>query len=274
MERGTASRSQKARLLLPMLLRDPVQLGQRVRTILESRADRLVSHPGHYRPQGLEATIAGICSAVDADVLGHLDEPALAEITADVRARVARNEGRGPFAQYLNADPALAHLCYAVVRAMRPAVVLETGVGYGVTSAFILQALEANGAGVLHSVDLAPLALGAEHSVGSLIPPDLRARWRLHRGGSRTILPRLLPSIAPVDVFVHDSVHTYWHMAWELRTVRRHLAPQGAVLSDDVEGNRAFEEFVTRESPAFWAAVQEVEKPGLCGVALFIGERG
>jgi methyltransferase family protein len=273
MERGTASRSQKARLLLPMLVRDPVQLGQRVRTILESRADRLVSHPGHYRPQGLDAALAGIGSALGADVAGHLEEPALAEITAGVRARVARNEGRGPFAQYLNADPALARLCYAVVRAMRPAVVLETGVGYGVTSAFILKALEANGAGVLHSVDLAPLAPRAEDSVGALIPPDLRARWRLHRGGSRTLLPGLLPTVAPVDVFVHDSVHTYWHMGWELRTVRRHSAPRGAVLSDDVEGNRAFEEFVSRESPAFWAAVQEVEKPGLCGVAVFTGER-
>jgi predicted O-methyltransferase YrrM len=40
---------------------------------------------------------------------------------------------------------------------MSPNIVLETGAAYGVTSAFIVQALEVNRKGTLISVDLPPL---------------------------------------------------------------------------------------------------------------------
>ncbi len=43
---------------------------------------------------------------------------------------------------------------YAIVRAMRPTSVIETGVLHGLTSAFILRALEQNRAGRLTSIDL------------------------------------------------------------------------------------------------------------------------
>ncbi|RMG03228.1 MAG: hypothetical protein D6735_08975 [Acidobacteria bacterium] len=72
-------------------------------------------------------------------------------------------------------------------------MVLETEVGYGVTSAFILKALEVNGHGTLHSVDLPPLGCDADQFVGILIPELLKYRWQLHRGVSRRVLPSLLP---------------------------------------------------------------------------------
>jgi predicted O-methyltransferase YrrM len=59
--------------------------------------------------------------------------------------------------------PALAlaghfELCYAMCRLLRPKIAVETGVGYGWTTIFILLALEKNGVGHLHSVELAAFA--------------------------------------------------------------------------------------------------------------------
>src|SRR5439155_326535 len=47
---------------------------------------------------------------------------------------------------------------YAIVRELRPRVAVETGVCNGVSTAFLLLALEANGFGELHSIDLPELA--------------------------------------------------------------------------------------------------------------------
>lgn len=71
---------------------------------------------------------------------------------------IERLESGGPFTQTHNADFASGRLCYLVCRVLMPTIVLEKGVAYGVTSAFILQALALNGKGKLLSVDLPPLA--------------------------------------------------------------------------------------------------------------------
>src|SRR5215468_1827986 len=50
-------------------------------------------------------------------------------------------------------------LLYALVRHLRPAACLETGVYYGGNSAFMLAALDRNGAGRLVSIDLPDSAI-------------------------------------------------------------------------------------------------------------------
>jgi len=50
--------------------------------------------------------------------------------------------------------PLQGALLYALVRVFQPEVVVETGVGPGGSSAFILNALERNGFGHLYSIDL------------------------------------------------------------------------------------------------------------------------
>ncbi len=39
---------------------------------------------------------------------------------------------------------------------------------------------------------------------------------------------------APVDLFYHDSLHTYDHMFWEFGTALPYLSPRGLLASDDV----------------------------------------
>lgn len=177
---------------------------------------------------------------------------------------------RGPIERAHNADIVLGCACYVATRVLRPRVVVETGVAYGITTTFIISPLERNGMGVLHSVDLPPLADVDGTYVGILVPEHLRGRWVLHRGVSRKVLPKLMKEWeGEVGLFVHDSLHTYWNVRDELPLVTPHLGRPSAVLLDDVHLNRAFTEWVDQVKPAAWAVVAEQEKPGAFGMALF-----
>ena len=84
---------------------------------------------------------------------------------------------------------------YAAVRALRPDLVVETGVASGVSSAYILLALERNAKGTLHSVEIGDTSyLPANKEPGWIVPEWLRSRWRLHIGDVRAVLPGLLTS--------------------------------------------------------------------------------
>ena len=261
--------TRKAGLLFSLLPNHPREFHDRVSTFLDVNWERLWLQPPAYTASGWQEVISGMERSLGTTVQRFQDESALAEIQREVTRRI-QSLSASPFALIHNADFTLAQLCYLTCRILRPAAVLETGVAHGVTSAFILKALEANDAGCLHSIDLPPLGANADEFVGILVPQDLRKRWHLHRGSSRRTLPGLLHDLGRVDVFVHDSLHTYGNMAWEFRTVAPYLGRPGVVLADDVENNAAFLEWVNQTGPAFWATLQEIEKKDLFGVSVFL----
>jgi hypothetical protein len=119
---------------------------------------------------------------------------------------------------------------------------VETGVGRGITTRTILEALAANGAGRLWSIDMPVLLhpeLAAEVAVA--VPAGRREDWTLIEGTSRRHLPRLLGALGPIDLFVHDSLHTERNMRFELQRAWPALRAPGAVVVDDVHVNAAFE---------------------------------
>jgi hypothetical protein len=238
-----------------LLARDPRELYEAVADQAQRAVDPLRRRPS-WSERSLDEVVAGLEGALGRDVGPFLREDGRAEIEAEVRERIERLGPDVPFPIAHNAAPNLALLCYALCRALRPAAVLETGVAWGVTSAFIAKALAVNGEGELHSVDRAPVRPDVESYIGSLVPEELRSRWTLHRGTSRRLLPPLLPDIEELSLFVHDSQHTYPNVSWELRTVTPHLTRPAAVLVDDVAANRAFEDWVERSRPAFSAVVE------------------
>lgn len=135
-------------------------------------------------------------------------------------------------------------LQYAVVRALSPDRIVETGVANGVSTAHILLALHRNGKGVLHSVEIGnPAFLPQGRAAGWFVPDWLRDRWQLHLGDARQVLPELLNRLPALDIFVHDSLHTYDHMLWEFRTAFPCIRPGGVVLADDALWNSAFSDF-------------------------------
>jgi predicted O-methyltransferase YrrM len=145
-------------------------------------------------------------------------------------------------------------LLYLLTRAFRPEIFVETGVLNGFSSAFILLAMEHNRTGTLYSVDLPPvderiLAQGTGplpqgKTPGWSIPDRLRMRHKLSLGDSRILLPRMLQAHAPVDVFLHDSDHSYEHMMFEMALAWHYLRPGAWMLCDNVEQNEAFFDFV------------------------------
>lgn len=144
-----------------------------------------------------------------------------------------------------NATSQLISILSVIVRTTRPKIVVETGVARGYSSAVILATLEELGCGKLHSIDFPALEVDAGTFVGSAVPSELRHRWSLHLGPSRQILPKLMMSLPPVDIFIHDSDHTYDSQMEEYTTVWPYLCSGGILVSDDV-GNSAFWEFAKK----------------------------
>jgi predicted O-methyltransferase YrrM len=218
------------------------------------------------------------CSALEAcelisrslgvDLLQWSREPASIEIESLVRKKWGEIQSYAPFRTAHNGDICLARTCYSLVRAIRPAVVVETGVCYGVTSSFVLQALHCNGAGSLHSIDLPPLESRADDFVGCLIPENLRSRWTLHRGTARRLLPSVLRETGPIDLFVHDSLHTYENMKMEFQLAWESLRPGGILIADDIQANAAFQELSNDRDAEASAVFAEEEKNVLCGVVI------
>jgi predicted O-methyltransferase YrrM len=212
--------------------------------------------------------IPSLLRSVDIDITPFAEERAAAELESQVRSSIGSLESHAPFDIAHNADLALARLAYALARVIRPAIIVETGVGYGVSTAFLLQALRMNGAGALHSVDLPPLANDADEFVGYLVPVGLRDRWILHRGSARRVLPGVLRAAGAVDLFLHDSLHTRRHMLWEFNTVRPFLGRSAVLLSDDVGRNTAFSDWVRSAAPRLSLTLYEPDKATLAGVAV------
>ena len=138
---------------------------------------------------------------------------------------------------------------YVMLRMLTPEIVVETGVASGVSTAFILKALEDNNQGTLYSIDYPWRELDEEFPFpegkepGFVIPEYLRRRWILKVGKSKDILPNLLNELGRVDVFLHDSEHTYENMMFEYSTAWGYLSRGGLLLSHDTDWNSAFSDF-------------------------------
>ena len=167
-------------------------------------------------------------------------EGALADLAAHgVRA------GRGTFGGWDDGDSRLGRVAWCLVRHLRPARIVETGVGHGLTTRVLLEALERNGSGRLWSVDLPPLVERRfAEETGAAVPERLRERWTLLHGSSRRRLPGLVAELGQIDLFLHDSMHTDRNLRFELNHAWPALAPDGAALIDDVEKNVATGEFL------------------------------
>lgn len=135
----------------------------------------------------------------------------------------------------------LGQICYSLVRLTKPSNVVETGVGRGVTSHFILRALEENRKGRLYSIELPPLRLGARKEVGKFVPASLVSRWRLIFGPGVREMKKLQGEIKNIDIFVHDSNHSYLNQLAEYQIALKWLKKDGILISDDVENDALLE---------------------------------
>jgi len=131
---------------------------------------------------------------------------------------------------------------YTIIRILKPNIVVETGIDNGFSSLFALAALKENGNGHLHSIEFLS-ELGDGKTPGWLVPEEYRKQWTIHTGDSTELLPALMNKLAPVDLFIHDSLHTYEFMMQEFRDAWPHLKTGGWLMSDDTGVNQSFFHF-------------------------------
>ena len=259
------SKSTKIREWLKLTVRRPLEAFDRGVTVLGGQRDKHFAKVPDYQFSTLEDTIQEVSGFFAAN--GHGFEDEMDEVEAKVRERMT-TIAEAPIKQIHSADFSLARLSYVTCRLLKPSVVVETGVAYGVTTSFLLEALARNERGVLHSIDLPPLGPHVDDFVGALVDDEVRDRWTLHRGTTKRLLPIVLDMLDGVDMFVHDSLHTYKNIKLELSLVTPKLRRSAAVLADDVHGNLAFQEWASRFEPAYVAVVKEFSKDSILGVAV------
>jgi predicted O-methyltransferase YrrM len=255
--------------LMSILPQRPGEFCDRISAMVDVHLEPYLRKAPQYETVEWETAIEALNEPLGASLAEFLSEDSLREIEDQVREGIGAMPSNAPFASFHNGDFSLGRLCYALARIKRPNVIIETGVCYGVTSSFMLKALEVNGRGSLYSIDLPPLGENADAFVGRLIPAGLRSNWKLNRGSSRKLLSGILRNIGAVDMFVHDSLHTYRNMRFEFELVAPHLTPDAIVVADDIEGNSAFEEWSRNAHPVYSSVLREhAKRKSLLGVAV------
>jgi predicted O-methyltransferase YrrM len=258
----------KAISLLSLLPRNPVEFYDRVAEYAGARFDTIFQVHPKYNAVSIEHGISHLFRGRASEVKEVLSEDSFTQIEKHVNQRQLELPASAPFGQFHNGDPHLGRLCYLVVRMIRPARVVETGVCYGVTSSYLLAALNKNNYGHLYSIDLPPLGSNGDDYVGWLVPNELKDRWTLRRGTSERLLAPIVQELGTLDLFIHDSLHTFKNMKQEFETSWSALNSRGILISDDIEGNDAFLQVVKSHQPEISVILKEKNKDSLVGVAV------
>lgn len=204
--------------------------------------------------------IAKICATTESVVREYFNE-AEADTVCLSTKKVAGSLGR------CLGQVGSPEVLYTLCRIIKPLRVVETGVASGLSSAFILEAIRKNRKGRLYSIDMpdyeetlaqynvkpyyhnSPGILPPGLKTGWIVPEELRSNWTLEIGLTSEKLPIVLDDLKEIDIFLHDSEHTYENMYWEYFTAWKHLGIDGILLSHDVttyKWNRAFADFAKK----------------------------
>ena len=198
-------------------------------------------------------------------------EKYLVEITKKYGAHYA--------AGWVNLDDAL--FLYWLVRKLNPKTIVQTGVCNGLSSAFMMLGLVKNGSeGRLRVIDLPPVFSATDSawttkgkvygvvipegkSSGWMVPDAYRDRFEVWTGDAKALLPKMVDNVDSIDLFYHDSDHTYDHMMFEFREAKRKLRLGGLIVGDDVSWNASVWDFADQ------FGVPSYNFKGAVGVAFF-----
>jgi predicted O-methyltransferase YrrM len=185
--------------------------------------------------------------------------------------------GPASFKGWNDGDAAFVRAIWCLVRHLKPRNVVETGVAHGVTSRFILEALERNGSGHLWSIDRPPMEPEWKKEIGIAVDGRFPQRWSYILGSSRRRLPGLLSRLGEIDLFVHDSLHSKRNVRFEMDRAWAILRPGGAIVVDDIDVNRGFHSFaqsfsglhsIVCEAEPLRPDLRRFNKKGMFGIIL------
>jgi predicted O-methyltransferase YrrM len=182
-------------------------------------------------------------------------DPALVE-EGEARARRSAVAMGGP------GDLSLLHAVTALTGAK---TAVETGVAYGWSSLAILSAMAKKGGGRLLSVDMPYPKMDNEAFVGIVVPERLRTGWTLVREPDRNGLRRAIRLAGgPLDLAHYDSDKSYYGRQFAFPLIWDALRPGGVFISDDIQDNLAFAEFVDQKGVPFAVTESGGKYVGIC----------
>jgi len=171
-------------------------------------------------------------------------------------------------AGWVNMEDAL--FLYWMVRKFKPKTIVQTGVCNGLSSAFMMLALAKNGAdGTLHVIDVANIfnpndpawiepgkiygvVIPEGKSSGWIVPDIYKNRFFVTNGDAKMELPKVLAKLPMIDMFYHDSDHTYNHMMFEFTEAKKKLSAGGLIVGDDISWNTSVWDFADKYNvPAY-----------------------
>jgi len=209
----------------------------------------------------IQSFVKNLSKAKDAEIHNYMSEILEDnEFHDSIARRGDDGSGTKPFSlRILAMDTTSCLALYVLCRASKPGIFVETGVASGVSTSYILRAMNRNNYGKLFSIDVPWYTVKhnwkprgtdeelterpIEQQSGWIIPDGLRDRWELHLGRTSDQLVPLLDKIGPVDLFFHDSEHTLENMAWEFKTIWPSLKKGGMLVAHNVDKTDAFPDF-------------------------------
>tara|TARA_B100000787_G_C16195209_1_gene300293 strand:- start:2376 stop:3155 length:780 start_codon:yes stop_codon:yes gene_type:complete len=144
--------------------------------------------------------------------------------------------------------PGYSNLLFTICEKLNIHGAIETGVAYGWSSAAILKSL-AKRNGLLVSIDMPMLKQTDYDLIGVAVGSDLQDFWELRREPDRYGLPRAIAAMGKdIDLVHYDSDKSYYGRKWSQEIIWKNLKTGGIFISDDVEDNTAFMEFVQKHN--------------------------
>ena len=129
---------------------------------------------------------------------------------------------------------------YALVRILKPGLVVETGTDKGLGSVVLAQALMVNGEGRLVTIDIKPAS-------GTLLTERYDQIVTRITGDSLTTLGAL----TSIDLFIHDSDHSAEHEEAEFRCVKSAMSSKAVLVSDNSHATDVLEQLSRQWSRNF-----------------------
>ena len=107
------------------------------------------------------------------------------------------------------------------------------------------------------------MVIPEDKTSGWIVPDAYRDHFEVWTGDAKALMPKLVDEVDSIDLFFHDSDHTYDHMMFEFREAKRKLNAGGLVVADDISWNASLWDFADEwDVPSF-------NFKGTVGVAFF-----
>lgn len=187
-----------------------------------------------HRSDTVEAALRKVGLLPDGHAAPSLPQSILDDAEAQVRASGVSMGGAGD-----------VQLLYAATFLSKAEAVIESGVAYGWSSLAILSAFDGRTGARLVSVDMPYPKMGHEAHVGTVVPEALRGGWVLIREPDRRGLEKAVEALGvSADLVHYDSDKSFWGRKYGFEVMWAALRPGGVFISDDIQDNFAFRDFV------------------------------